>query len=389
LRIGFVSPYYYPAMIGGIEWYLYHVSRLLARKGHEVEVFTTNAGATRKDLPAEEDSEGVRIHRFRPALDVTYRIKLWPSLIPRLRSNDLQVVHAFDYAQFHDLAVALARASSGWRSVVTVYDVHSQIPRAPAKSAALRVFDHYLAGAILRAFDKVLVRTPYQAEFARGLGIGEERLELAPPGIDDESFEEVEAKKIQEVRARYACDGSHMILYVGRIHPIKGIDVLIRALAWLKGRGLRARLIVVGPDQSGYTPTLQRLASTLDVAGMVIFTGYLEEDEKRRLQAASDVAVLPSSFEGFGQALIQAMAHGTPVIGTNVGGIPWVLEQGNAGLLVPYGDHVSLAKSIERIVSDDDLRRSLVQRGRERARQFSYPALVENLEAIYRRLCAT
>jgi len=383
MKIAFVSTYYHPAMVGGIEWYLYHVTRTLAKRGHEVSVLTTNGDGTGKNLPPRDEIDGVQVTRLPTPVDITYRLKIWPRLTRELTICGADIVHVFDYAQFHNLAVNLSRSSSSWASVVAVYDIHSDIPRARIRSRAMSLFDGFGAKAMLTGYDKILVRTPFQVEFTKRLGIPEEIIRIAPPGLDPLNFTDPTTAELTEAREKYASGKDLLLLYVGRLHPIKGIDVLIKATSRLSGHGVTARTVIVGPDQSGYLNYLRELAVKEGVDDEVLFTGYLGERDKWILQSICDVAVLPSSFEGFGQTLIQAMARGKPVIGTNVGGMPWVLEDGKAGIMVPYGDPEALADAIIELNSNEHLRDRICAAGRARAEEFSYPKLVDGLEAIY------
>ena len=386
MRIGFVSPFYHPAMIGGIEWYLLHVTRLLAERGHDVTVYTTDADGMGGKLPVRDEVNGVNVRRFTTPLDASYRIKLWPALARVISECKDDVLHVFDYAQFHNLAVSLSRPRSSWSSVVTVYDIHSDIPRSRIKSGAMKVFDGRGAKLSLMGYDRILVRTPFQADFVKHLGFGEEIIEITPPGIDPMNFRDPPQDDIKMTRRKYAPGDEKLILYVGRLHPIKGIDILIKATSIMLRSGHKIKTIVAGPDAHGYLSQLEKLAEALGVAGDIEFTGYLDEGDKWILQSTCDVAVLPSSFEGFGQTLIQAMARGKPVIGTNVGGIPWVLDDGRAGILVQYGDEKVLAEAITRLISDKRLCEHFSIQGRSRAQEFSYPNLVDGLETIYNSL---
>jgi glycosyltransferase involved in cell wall biosynthesis len=383
MKIGFLSPFYYPAMIGGIEWYLFHVTRLLASHGHEVTIYTTNSDGNGATLPRDEKIGGVNVERFPTAFDLTYRLKLWPGLLPALRRADCDILHVFDYAQFHNLAVQLVRGPHSWASAVTIYDIHSEIPRSPARSMPMSLYDKYLAKPSLQGYDRILIRTPYQAGFLRSLGVRHEAIRVTPPGLDPGNFRDPPSEDVQEARDRHGGDAKTMVLYVGRLHRIKGIDVLIRATGRVLSQGHTIQTVIVGPDSDGYGRLLRSLAAELGIEEHVDFAGYVDERQKWLLQSACDIAVLPSSFEGFGQSLIQAMARGKPVIATTRGAMPWVLEDGEAGALVEYGDDEALAGSIVDIATDDRLRRRLSRRGLRRASSFSYPRLVEQLERIY------
>jgi glycosyltransferase involved in cell wall biosynthesis len=279
--------------------------------------------------------------------------------------------------------------STDWKTVSTIYDIPSQIPRSTHKAMLMRIFDEYGAKWSLSRYEGILVRTPIQARFVAEMGIDESRIHLTPPGVSPDDFHRPSEDQVERARRIYAPEDESVILYVGRLHPIKGIDVLIEATERIISSGQDVKTLLVGPDGNGYVNTLKRKAQDLGIGSSVVSKGDVEEEEKRMLQSLCDLSVLPSSFEGFGQSLVQAMAKGTPVIGTSVGGIPWLLEDGESGLLVEYGNVGQLSEAMARILCDSHLSKRYAKRGKRRASDFAYPNLVEDLEAIYREVLSS
>jgi glycosyltransferase involved in cell wall biosynthesis/predicted ATP-grasp superfamily ATP-dependent carboligase len=167
---------------------------------------------------------------------------------------------------------------------------------------------------------------------------------------------------------------------VGRLQPVKGYDLLVRALSLLAERGVDARLAFVG--QGDERTALERLARRLAIAERVVFCGYREEIPARL--GAFDVIVAPSRYEGLSLALIEAMASWRPVIASDVGGNPEAIEDGVSGLLTPPEDPNALAAAIAQVALDPDLARRLGEGARARAEQeFSITAMIAAYERLY------
>lgn len=167
--------------------------------------------------------------------------------------------------------------------------------------------------------------------------------------------------------------------------PVKGVTVLLRAVAQLTCRlaDPGVQLLVVGNGPA--LRKLQGLSEQLGISEQVFFTGMRRDIE--RLLPLMDIFILPSFFEGFGIAIVEAMAAGRPVVATAVGGVPEIVINGETGLLVEAGDVNGLAKAIETLLDDPDLRRYLGLRGQERARErFSLELAVRRHEELYEAL---
>jgi glycosyltransferase involved in cell wall biosynthesis len=194
------------------------------------------------------------------------------------------------------------------------------------------------------------------AAHVRDQGVPAARVVVVPNGVALERF-----------RARWAGLSSRRALYVGRLVPQKGADVLVDA-AWTVGEG-EFTLAGDGPLRGRLRPP-----PNVALAGRV-------DDVPARLNAAR-VAVIPSRWEGFGLFAVEAMAAGTPVVASAVDGLAEVV--GDAGLLVPPGDARALADAIKRVLHDDELALRLSIAGRQRAQAFSLDAMIARYAAIYR-----
>ncbi|MDE2485637.1 MAG: glycosyltransferase family 4 protein [candidate division NC10 bacterium] len=166
---------------------------------------------------------------------------------------------------------------------------------------------------------------------------------------------------------------------VGRFEPVKGYDILLRAAGLLRTRQPKVQFLLAGEGEEA--PHLKRLAEELQVDDRVFFPGW--QQELPHVLSALDLFVLPSRNEGMGRVLVQAMAMGTPIVATRVGGIPEVLGEGETGLLVAPDDPVELAAAIERLLTDRELAGKIGEAGRRRASAYSADKMVADIESLY------
>jgi len=210
-----------------------------------------------------------------------------------------------------------------------------------------------------------------------------ERFRVVPLGLDLDRFVRLRAEDGTDFRTRIGAGPDDVLLtYVGRLVPIKRVDVIIRALAQACRAGIPARLAVVGDGKS--RAELEALAVRCGVDDRVGFVGYMLDITP--VLAACDIAVLSSDNEGTPVSLIEAAAAGRPAVATSVGGVPEVVTPG-AGLLVPPGDHRAFAAAIVRLAGDAALRERTGARGRRHVlKHFSTARLIADVEALYEEL---
>ena len=207
-----------------------------------------------------------------------------------------------------------------------------------------------------------------------------------PPGVDLELFAVTD---YSETRAALGWDEADRVaLFVGRIDPIKGLDTLVNAIPAVKNP--KARFVFVGGDLDedgepvGPLREIVEATQALGVRDRCLFVGSLPQDQLPTYYSASDIVVVPSRYESFGLVAVEAMASGTPVIASRVGGLAYTIEDGVTGLLVERGDVAALATAIDGLLSDDEGREEMYERCVATASRFSWSSVVDQIEHVYR-----
>jgi len=211
-----------------------------------------------------------------------------------------------------------------------------------------------------------------------------------PPGIDLTIFTPGDQPTSRNQLGIDDC--RPMVLFVGRIDPIKGIDTLLRAIELLPGLGTDAMAVLVGGDldAAGHPDgPLARIAADAETAGIrdrIHLIGSVPHHELPMLYRAADVVAVPSRYESFGLTAVEAMACGTPVVASRAGGLRFSVDEGEAGLLVPHSDPAALAAGLHQILSDVDLRRRLSEGAIAAASRFAWPTVASSILHMYERL---
>jgi D-inositol-3-phosphate glycosyltransferase len=177
-----------------------------------------------------------------------------------------------------------------------------------------------------------------------------------------------------------------ILLFVGRIQRLKGLEVLLRAFARLID--LDAQLLIVG-GRPGTSPEsreinrLQHLAARLGVAERTRFLGAVAHEELPAYYSAADVSVMPSSYESFGLVAVESLACGTPVVATRVGGLRSIVRDGETGLLVPWRDAELFAERLRRVLTDEGLHARLAGQARQSVMQYGWGGIADEHLALY------
>jgi glycosyltransferase involved in cell wall biosynthesis len=298
------------------------------------------------DVPAEEVHEGFRLRHPRylavPGLHalsgLTYYLAVLPTLRAMQRTLGDFVLHA--HCGYPD-AVGAALAARAL-DVPLVVTVHGSDINASARQALLRP---QIRWALRHARRVVAVSRPLQDEVARLTARAPERLACIPcAGFHPDAFH---PRPRDEARARLGVPpGERVVLFVGHLVPVKGLDVLVEAWARRRahGRAGAERLVLVG--EGAERGRLERRAREAQVADSVQFVGPLAQSGVADWLAASDLLCLPSRSEGSPNVVVEALASGIPVVASRVGGVPDLVRDGVTGLLVPPGDAQALAAAL-------------------------------------------
>lgn len=330
--------------------------------------------------------DGVRIERLRTSGRI-YGTPIMPELSLRLAHEEADIIHA----NFPSPYVAcLTSATSRLRGIPALLTWHNDLP--PVTSGArilVLAHDHFVLPLYLSQFRFVIATSELYAGTSPILKAQKGRVVVIPNGVDTQRFNP--NVRADEIRSRLKLEQSKIVLFVGaltRWHRYKGLDVLIEAMTLLKNQLPRTKLLVVGGG--GLQIEYRQLAHELGVGDCVIFAGNVSDDELPMYYASSDLLVLPSKdrSEGFGLTILEANATGKPAIGTNVGGIPSVIQNGYNGLLVPPNDPGALAGAIRRMNEEKDMLREMGKNGRKLAEQHDWSIVAEWTEILYKRAVA-
>ena len=372
----------FPPYRGGTGNVCWHNACELARRGHEVHIFT----AAVPDAPAREEKAGLIIHRLFCPVRVG-NAPLLPGLIMALRGFDLIHLH---YPFFGGEITALVAALYRTPLVITYHqDVFlSGVLGLIEKALRLTVERWSLRGASRLLFTSLDYG---KASYVQPLLKGREmRPGELPNGVDTASFAPGAPPLYLRQRHGLAESDKVVLLVAGldRAHYFKGVEVLLKSLTRLPAE-VKAVIVGDGDLRESYAATAQ----SLGLAGRVIFAGRVSNEELPDYYRLAALTVLPSVTmgEAFGLVLLESLACATPVVASNLPGVRTVIETGEDkdGLLVEPGDPVALAEAIAAILNDENMRQAMGQGGRARVvAHYDWAQIGQKLEAIYREVLA-
>lgn len=234
-----------------------------------------------------------------------------------------------------------------------------------------------------RITNAIVTITPQEKEDHLRFHIApEEKFTVIHSGVDLRTFR-ADLYQPSETKALLGIPPEMMVVgTVGRLTPVKGQEVLIRAASGLIRRGEKIFLVLLGDGE--LRRDLEELSLRLDIAGYVRFLGW--RPDVAWIMAVCDIFCLPSRNEGMGKVLVEAMAMGIPIIASNIGGIKDIVRSEENGVLVPVGDAAAWAEAIARLCRDPERRRRMGDAGRQIAPHYSVEAMIKMIDRMYRKL---
>jgi D-inositol-3-phosphate glycosyltransferase len=220
-----------------------------------------------------------------------------------------------------------------------------------------------------------------------------QKMSVIPPGVDVSHFYPIPKDEARQFIG--LSPNQQMVLFVGRIEPLKGIDTLMRAISCANFRdiGQPVCLAVIGgePDADPEEMTaemsrLQKLCDDLAMGQTVVFLGKRAQDTLPYYYSAADVLVMPSFYESFGMVALEAMACGTPVIASQVGGLAFLVRDGGTGFTVPEGDPSALCDKLTLLLSDSDLRAKMGASAEQYAQDYRWEKIAGQVAQVYEQV---
>jgi N-acetyl-alpha-D-glucosaminyl L-malate synthase BshA len=354
----------------------------LARRGHRVHVFSD-------DVPGRLDlgRAGVAFHRVdvRPYPQLRhspYALALTSKIVEVSRRERLDVVHAH-YAIPHAVSAYLARqllGSEAPRIVTTLHGTDITLVGSDPSFLPLTRFSIVESDAVTTPSAWLAEATHRMLDVPAAVSI-----DVIPNFVDTDRFRPAAAGARALSGPAPTPAGPRVLVHVSNFRPLKRVDDVVRVFARVRAvLPARLRLVGDGPER----PRALALARELGVAGDVELLG--EGIDPPDVLRASDLFVLPSEMESFGLAALEAMACGVPVVASNVGGLPEVVTDGEAGFLCPPGDVAAMAAAACRLLTDDALHRRFAVAARRRAETcFPLEPAVTRYESLYRRVLSS
>jgi len=358
MKIMIVTPYFYPK-IGGMENYAYNISKGLKEKyGWEVVVVTSNHEANKYK---EERIDGMKIYRLPSWFKISntpfnpfwyFQIK---NIIQREKPN---IVNGHTPVPYIADMAAIVCMFENIPYILTYQN--DLVKNSFLLNSFFKIYYKTLGNLVFRISGKIIVSSAYYAEVSPNLRPYINKIYVISPGVEISRFYSTNNNSNSKL------DSSKSILFVGQLdktHSHKGLNYLIDAMRLVIKRLPDIRLVVVG--KGNLLKNYINYAKKAGISKSVEFSGFVPEDKLSQYYLNSDVVVLPSSnnSEGFGMVLLEAGASKKPVIGTRVGGIPYVIKDCVTGFLVLPKDVVSLSEHIIKILGDKKLAKRLGENG--------------------------
>jgi len=256
--------------------------------------------------------------------------------------------------------------------------------------------DYRLKGErrVLEISDKIIAATPAELAQLQWLyQANTKKIVVVPPGVDLSHFYPIPVDEAKEFIGGPPCD--QVLLYVGRIEPLKGIDILIEALAIVHRRGFNVCLSVIGGNPEGDEETpdaemtrLQAMREQYGLTDLIAFIGKRSQDTLPYYYSAAVAVVIPSHYESFGMVALEAMACGTPVVASHVGGLAFLVQDGVTGYTVPVDEPQALADRLITLLQNQDLRARMGSQAASFAKQYGWENISARILQLYEEVIA-
>ena len=379
LRVCIISKQFPPG-VGGAETYAHELANGLAERGHDVDVYTQWIYSPDESADVHDNVTVHRICKARRKL-VTFET-LWFSFRARrvIDFEQYDVIHGtmmpastVAVTPFNDIDAPVVVTSHG----TSLGETKAVALETPA-DYLLKFFFHpmnivmdYLAG---RDADQVIAISDHAYEqLTTQYGLDEDDVAMIPHGVDTDWFYPREEQ-------HPAVDSEKTtLLYVGRLGARKGLDLALRALAAVDDDEIEFLIAGTGRHEE----TLRELTQELGISHQVHFLGYVPDEELPILYSSADVFILPSTYEGFGLVLLEAMACGTPVIGADAGGIPTAIKDGKYGLVVER--KISKLREVISQLQDGKVRSEMELEASRERQSMTWEKTVRDVEKTYSR----
>ena len=389
---------------GGMNVYVRDLTKQLGRMGIQVDVFTRSQD---EHVPhvLHDLGYGNRVVHVPAGPEVPLPKPELVDYIPDFVSGILEFTEQrnlhYDLIHSHYWmsGIAAEELKARWRiPIVHMFHTLGLMKQRVARSEGEADGNYRLEGErqVIGLADRIIAATPAELAQLQWLyQVDVSHVEVIPPGVDLTRFYPIHPEEAKEFIGVPPCD--HMLVFVGRIEPLKGLDTLIQAIAMLSKEGVLADyplcLSVIGGDphasdeeMNAEMARLHDLREQLGMEDLVTFLGKRSQDTLPYYYSAAEAVVMPSHYESFGMVALEAMACGTPVVASQVGGLAFLVQHGVTGYTVPVDEPKALADCLKELIKNPGLREKMGQQAAEFARQYGWNVIARRIEEVYREV---
>ena len=355
---------------GGMNVYVRQLAAALGDLGMQIDIFTReHADVANRIEPIGPNVRVIHIKAGEPEAHLGELYAYLPEFLNQLNAFREEEGLKYDVVHSHYwLSSWIGRELSQEMGVPHVVTFHTLgLIKMQSRAGEVEQAERPVVEAeVMATADRIIAFSPHERDaMARLYGADAGKVSLVPCGVDLSVFRPLDR---DSVRARLGLNGDKILLYVGRIEPLKGLDLLVETAAQMDSQD-GVRVMVVGADVNGdrELDRVKQLARERDLEDKIDFVGQVDHKELPLYYNAADVCVVPSYYESFGLVALEAMACGTPVVATRVGGLSTIIQHGRTGYLKSWRCPEAFANSVEMIISSNGLQQSLGEAARKRA----------------------
>lgn len=384
---------------GGMNVYVRELSRLLARQGIAVDIYTRCHDPWEPSVVDFAPQARV-IHLSAGPAAPYAKHRIWDHLPAFVESvQAFAVSHGLHYDLLHSHYWLSGWVALQLRQAWSLPMVHmSHTLGYPKNAAAQQLWEQepprrlQVEYEVLGESDALVAESPASKQhMMQEYGVDPSRVQVIPCGVDTALFQPQDRHQARQALALPAT--APILLFVGRLQPLKGIDTLLRAVHVVRQQHPDVHVCIVGggveeddPYEAAELGRLRALAEQLGIQPQLAFIKAQAQETLAQYYAAADVFVMPSHYESFGMVVIEAMACGTPVVASNVGGMASTVMHEHTGLLAPVGDWQAFAQAILRLIASPALRDTFGIAGVQRAQTYAWSRIGERNLQLYQRL---
>jgi len=384
---------------GGMNVYVRDLTRQLGQMGIHVDVFTRSQDDHVPHV-LHELGYGNRVVHVPAGPEIPVPKQELADYIPEFVEGVKQFAAEKDirydiiHSHYWMSGIAADSLSEAWGGTPILHMFHTlgEMKNRIARSEDEREGQYRIDGEkqVLRRAERVVVATLAELTQLRFLYKANDRkLVVIPPGVDVCHFYPIPADEAKMYVGLKPHD--RMVLFVGRIEPLKGVDTLIQAMSCLQWKEERpVHLAIIGGDpgaspeeMSAEMARLQKLCDDLAVGQTVVFLGKRDQDKLPYYYSAAELVVMPSHYESFGMVALEAMACGTPVIASEVGGLAYLVRDGETGFTIPDQEPDTLCEKISWLLNDHHLHETMSRRAVEYAQDYAWEKIAKQIVDVY------